>query len=221
MMDLKKYVDELFRHQRLTPEIKDLKEEILSNMTAKMDDFISQGIDADLAAKKAMESLSSVDALIDGDQLTDISQYRFDCMQTVLLNCIIFWIFSLPLLFTHYAGFSYLGLFLTISSGAVFLLLRKQQTSIVAFLSITASERRKKIVWILWGLFFVVCVGIMAALTFASNLWFGRPVKINGPYQAANIAVRFYLPLLTIMVPITFSSFTKLLTKNRKEHGHE
>ena len=29
MTDLQKYVDSLFRHQQLTPEIKDLKEEIL------------------------------------------------------------------------------------------------------------------------------------------------------------------------------------------------
>lgn len=43
MIDLKQYVDALFRHQRLTPEVKDLKEEILSNMTAKMDDLIAQG----------------------------------------------------------------------------------------------------------------------------------------------------------------------------------
>ena len=40
MIDLQKYVDGLFRHQRLTPEVKDLKEEILSNMIAKRDDMI-------------------------------------------------------------------------------------------------------------------------------------------------------------------------------------
>ena len=133
MIDLKDYVDELFRHQRLTPEVKDLKEEILSNMTAKMDDLIAQGIEADIAAKKAKESVSTIDYLIDGNQLTDISKYRLECTQTVLLNCIIFWIFSLPLLFTHFATFSYLGLLLTISSGIVYLLQTKQQMGVVAY----------------------------------------------------------------------------------------
>ena len=90
-------------------------------MTAKMDDLIAQGIEADIAAKKAKESVSTIDYLIDGNQLTDISKYRLECTQTVLLNCIIFWIFSLPLLFTHFAAFSYLGLLLTISSGIVYL----------------------------------------------------------------------------------------------------
>lgn len=221
MIDLKQYVDELFRHQRLTPEVKDLKEEILSNMTAKMDDLIAQGIEADIAANKAKESLSTIDYLIDGNQLTDISKYRLECMQTVFLNCIIFWIFSLPLLFTHFSLFSYLGLLLTISSGMVYFVQNKQPSGVVAFLSIAASERRKKTAWIIWGLFFVVCAGIMAALTFGSNIWFGRPLNINGPYQMANVAVRFYMPLLTILIPITFSSFTKLLIKNRKGHENE
>lgn len=221
MIDLKQYVDELFRHQRLTPEVKDLKEEILSNMTAKMDDLIAQGMDADIAAKKAKESLSTIDYLIDGNQLTDISKYRLECTQTVFLNCIIFWIFSLPLLFTHFAVFGYLGLLLTISSGIVYLIQGKQQMGVVAFLSLTTSEQRKKIAWIVWGLFFVVCVGTMAALTFGSDIWFGRPLNISGPYQMANIAVRFYMPLLTILIPITFSSFTRLLVKNRKGQENE
>ena len=54
MIDLQKYVDGLFRHQRLTPEVKDLKEEILSNMIAKRDDLIAQG----LSAEKATEEIS-------------------------------------------------------------------------------------------------------------------------------------------------------------------
>lgn len=221
MIDLKVYVDDLFRHQRLTPEVKDLKEEILSNMTAKRDDLIAQGIDADIAAEKAKESLSSIDYLIDGNQLTDISKYRIECTQSVLLNCIIFWILSLPLLFTRFAIYSYLGLFLTVCFGIFYLVQRKQVSDVVAILSAAASNKRKKIAWIVWSLFFVVSAGTMAALTFGSNIWFNRPLNISGPYQVANIAVRFYLPLLTILIPITFSSFTKLLLKNIKGHEDE
>ena len=103
MIDLQKYIDGLFRHQRLTPEVKDLKEEILSNMIAKRDDLIAQGLSAEKATEKAKESLSAIDYLIDGNQLTDVGKYHLECMQTLLLNCIVFWIFSLPLLFTHYA----------------------------------------------------------------------------------------------------------------------
>ena len=221
MTDLKAYVDELFRHQRLTPEVRDLKEEILSNMIAKRDDLIAQGIDAGIAAEQAKESLSSIDSLIDGNQLTDIGGYRVECAQNVLLSCIVFWILSLPLLFTHYAVVSYAGLVLTICSGMCYLTRRKQASDDVAILSTVESGRRTRIAWIIWGLFFLVCVGMVAALTFGSDIWFHRPLNIDGPYQAANIAVRFYLPLLTVLIPITVGSFTKLLLKHAKGHDDE
>lgn len=221
MIDLQKYVDGLFRHQRLTPEVKDLKEEILSNMLAKRDDLIAQGLSAENATEKAKESLSDIDYLIDGNQLTDIGKYHLECIQTLLLNCIVFWIFSLPLLFTCYALFSYTGLALVIISGCAYILKKGKNENTVAFLSITASERRGKIAWGIWGMFFLVIVGTMAALTFGSDIWFGRSLNINGPYQMANIAVRFYLPLLTIIIPITISNFSKILLKNRKGHENE
>lgn len=219
MTDLEKYIDELFRHQRLTPEVRDLKEEILSNMVAKRDDLIAQGFDESAATEKAKESLSSIDSLIDGNQLTYISRYHVDCLQTVLLNCIIFWILSLPLLFVQYAIFSYMGPLLTFIFGVLYFGQRRKQSHAVAVFSIAASERRKKLVWAGWGLFFLVWIGVMAAVTFGSNIWFGRPLNISGPYQLANILARFYLPLLTILLPITVGSFTKILLKNRK--GYE
>lgn len=220
MDELRTYVDELFRHQRLTLEVKDLKEEILSNMLAKRNDLMEHGISEAEATKKAKASLSSIDGLIEGNQLTDIDRYHAECLQTVLLNCIVFWIFSLPLLFTRYALYSHLGLLATVIAGVLYLT-RKKQTSAVAFLSIPASLKRKKIAWIVWTLFFLVYIGTMAALIFGSNLWFGRPLNITGPYEMANIATRFYVPLLTIAIPITFNNFTKLLLKNEKRYENE
>lgn len=221
MTDLQKYVDSLFRHQQVTPEIKDLKEEIVSNMIAKRDDLIAQGLDAESATEKAKESLSGVDFLIEGNQLTDVSKYHDECTQTVLLNCIIFWILSLPLLFTRYALVCYMGLVLVIVSGCVYISSRKPSVSTVAYFSVTASKRRRTMAWTIWGFFFLVAAGTMAAVTFGSNIWFGRPLNITGPYQMASIAVRFYLPLLTIMVPITFSNFVSILLKNRKRQEDE
>ena len=221
MTDIQKYVDSLFRHQRMTPEIRDLKEEIVSNMTAKRDDLMAQGMDAERASEKAMENLPDVDFLLDGNQLTHVSQYRLECTQAVLLNCVIFWIFSLPLLFTGYASVCYAGLALVILSGCIYLAAKCRPADSDAFLSVTASKRRRKTAWIIWGLFFFVAAGTMAALTFGSNIWFGRPLNISGPYQTANIAVRFYLPLLTILIPVTFSNFTKILLNNRKEGENE
>ena len=216
MTDLQKYVDSLFRHQQVTPEIKDLKEEIISNMIAKRDDLIAQGLDAERATEKAKESLSGVDFLIEGNQLTDVSKYHKECTQAVLLNCIIFWILSLPLLFTGYALVCYMGLAFVIVSGCIYISRRKPSASTVAYLSVTASKRHRTMAWTIWVLFFLVAAGTMAAVTFGSDILFGRPLNMTGPYQMANMAVRFYLPLLTIMVPITFSNFSNILLKNRK-----
>ncbi len=220
-MDIKDYVDGLFRHQPITPQIKDLKEEIVSNMLAKRDDLIAQGLDPDSATKKAEESLSDIENLIDGNQLTDMGKYHLECAQTLLLNSILFWILSMPLLFTGYAPFCYLGLIVVILSGCIYLWRKNTNANGPGFLSVTASKRREKIAWIVWALFFLVAAGSMAALTFGSDLWFGRPLSIDGPYQMANIAVRFYWPLLTILVPITFTNFSHILPRCRKEQEHE
>lgn len=188
-------------------------------MLAKRDDLIAQGLSAEKATEKAKESLSAIDYLIDGNQLTDVSKYHLECMQTLLLNCIVFWIFSFPLLCTHYALTSYIGLLCVIISGCVYISQKNKKENVIAFLSLSASEHRRKAAWIIWGAFFLVAVGTMAALTFGSDIWFGRPLNITGPYQLANIAVQFYLPLLTIIIPITISSFSRILLKCRK--GHE
>lgn len=221
MMELKEYVDGLFRHQYLTPELKDLKEEILSNMTAKRDDLLEQGIDAELAAEMAKKSLTSIDSLVDGNQLTDLGKYRFECAQTLLLHCILFWIFSLPLLLTAHALISYLGLLLTVISGGICLWQGRRPAEGAAFLSVSASRRRGKMAWLIWIVFFAVFTGMMAALTFGSHIWFGRPIRIDGPYQMMNVGVRFYLPLLTIVIPVTFSSFTRNLRKCSVQEGRD
>lgn len=217
MTDLETYVDGLFRHQRMTPEVRDLREEILSNMIAKREDLMAQGFDEAAATEKAKESLSSVDSLIDGNQLTCVGSYRAACLQTTLLSCVLFWILSLPLLFFRFGFFSTLGFWLTLIFGLLYLRRIKNPSDAVAFLSIGAARRRRTIVWILWGLFFLVCTGVIAAVTFASNLWFGRPVVFTGPYQFAALVMRFYPPLLTILIPITVGSFPKILYKNRKD----
>lgn len=221
MNELPNYVDELFRHQHLTSEIKELKEEILSNMVAKRDDLIAQGMSEAAATQKVKESLASIDGLVEANQLTYIDYYYTECLQTALLNCIIFWICSLPLLFTKYALFSNLGFLATSILGILYLTKKKQQTNVVAFMSISASLQHRKKIWIIWSLFFLVYIGMMAALTFGSDIWFGRKINISGPYQMANLATRFYFPLLTVVLPITIGSFTKILIKNEKRHEDE
>lgn len=221
MKNLQEYVDELFYHQQLTPEVEELKEEILSNMIARRDDLIAQGVDFESATKQAEESLSEIDFLIDGNQWTDIGKYRLECRQTILFNSIIFWILSFPLLIMGFGLWSYVGLIAVLISGCVYILEKKRNICAAGFLSVKVSKEHKKMAWILWMFFFLITGGTIAAITFGSNLWFGRPIQISGPYEMATIAVRFYLPLSTILIPMTFSSCSKILLKSRKGLGDE
>ncbi len=221
MNELQEYVEQLFRHQKKTAETEDLKEEILSNMMARKSDLLSQGFDEQTAVKKTKESLCSVGELIEDCQFTDVYQYRLECIQTILLNSVIFWIFSLPLMFTGHMLMSDLGLLATAVSAVLYMVKRKAEPEAASFLSISASRNRKKLVWILWCMFFLVCTLTIAALTFGSSLWFGRPLQLSGPYQFAVVATRFYLPLLTIVIPVTVGKFTTLLIKNEKRKENE
>lgn len=214
MSDLKNYVDALFRHQRQTAELRELKEEILSNMLARRDDLIRSGMDAEAAEARAKEYLPDIDELIDGNQLTRLGSYRAECAQSALLGAVVFWILTLPLSFTAYAPATYLGLAVVLICALIYLHSIRHPAAGCAFLSVTQSRRRGKTVWLLWALFFAVISAAMAAVSFGSNVWFGRAVNITGPYELASIAVRFYLPLITIVLPITVGSFTAALIRN-------
>lgn len=215
MNELQKYVERLFRHQPGTAQVRDLKEEILSNMTAKRDDFVAQGLDEAAATRRAEESLASLDGLLDDSQLTYVDRYRRDCLQAALLGSAVFWLLSLPLLFTQAAAVCFCGVLTTALLGAAYLAKARHCSDAANRRSVTASVKRGRLVWIVWGLFFLVSAGSAAALRFASYLWYS-PVgfAINGPSQLANLAAQFYAPLLTIVIPITVSGFTKHLIQN-------
>lgn len=221
MNELQKYVDGLFKHQKKSAETDDLKEEILSNMLAKKNDLLSQGADERTATEKAKESLSSVSGLIADNQLTDVRKYRLDCIQSALLNSVIFWIFSLPPMLIRHMLFSYAGLAATAFFAVLYTVKKNEQSEITAFLSVSASRKRGRTVWSLWCVFFLIYTSAMAAATFGSNIWFGEPLNISGPCDFANIAIRFYLPLLTVVIPATVGGFTALLTKNEKRCENE
>lgn len=216
MNELKNYVDELFKFKPRTEEVNDLKEEILGNMIAKRDDLILQGYDEDIATKTAKESIDSVDSLIDGSSLIMIERCVADCLQAALLGSIVFWILSMPLMLVGYKMFSSLGMIVSLIFGVLYIASNRSKDDTLAFVSIEGVRKKCRIVWWMWGLFFAVYVVMVAALTFGSNVWFSRPLRIDGPYQLANILSRFYAPLLTIIVPITTGQFPKIFVNHER-----
>lgn len=70
MNELERHVEKLFRHQPDTPETRELREEILSNLQAKREDLLAQGMDERAATEAAKRDIPSVDNLIDDQQPT-------------------------------------------------------------------------------------------------------------------------------------------------------
>lgn len=215
MEELQKYVDSLFKHQRKSEQAEELKEEILSNMIAKKNDLMSQGIDEKEAIKEVENGLLSVEGLVDDNQLTDMRKYHLECSYTVFLNSILFWIFTLPLLFMNNNILVFIGLLMTVISVGIYLYRLKfsKEKENYAFLSLTENKKRKKTVWTIWSIFFVVVAAAILGVLFASDIWFGRPVEITGPYELAKILVLFYIPLLTIFIPLTIDKCSNILIK--------
>lgn len=223
MEELQKYVDSLFKHQRKNAQTEELKEEILSNMLAKKNDLMSQGIDEKEAIKEAKDGLLSIDGLIDDNQLTNMAKYNLDCSYTLLLNSILFWIFTMPLLFMGLDIFVVIGFLITLVSAGLYVyrLYCSTQKENYAFLSLLENQKRKKTAWIIWTVFFVVSVSATLFVLFGSNVWFDRPVHINVPYDFAKIIVMFYIPLLTIFIPLTISKCSNILVKCERRSSDE
>ena len=217
MNELERHVEKLFRHQPDTPETRELREEILYNLQAKREDLLAQGMDDRAATEAAKRDILSVDNLIDDQQPTNVERYRMACAQTVWLHCILFWIGTLPLLFTGYGWLGALGLGLSILSGVGYLLFWLIHPAEQEIRSLAAARQRKTIAWRIWGIFYIVAALSVAAVTFGSNLWYGTPVTIEGPYQWAVMVSRIYVPLLTVLIPLTVSRFAALPPQYRVE----
>jgi len=73
--NLRTYIENLFAQAPNTPKVMELKEELLSNLTAKYDDLIMQGRSEDDAYKIAVGGIGDVDELIKGLENDKIYNY--------------------------------------------------------------------------------------------------------------------------------------------------
>jgi MFS family permease len=62
--NIHRYLDEAFAGIEMTPEIQDLKEEIRSNLAARVDELTAGGMDAGAAATKAVDELGDIRELV-------------------------------------------------------------------------------------------------------------------------------------------------------------
>ncbi len=221
MDELKNYTEVLFAHQQQTAKIRDLKDEIYSNLVAKKQDLIDQGYSEDQAIAKTKESILSIDNIIEGNQLTYINRFQAECQQTLLLYAIILWILSIPTIIMGAMPFSVITFLFMVALGISYLNSKKHNQDEIAFINWFRYKTIRRTTWIIWLIFFVVFTVTISAIMFASNIWFARPIQITGPYQFASIAARYYIPATTILIPIAIGRFPEILAKNERKDKDE
>lgn len=217
MGKLENHVDSMFRKYKEDKQIRELKYEVLSNLEARVEDLTAGGMSDSEAIEKAIDTIENIDYLIDGNKEVYINKYKLEYLQIILLYLLIGWIITIPLsIFRQGILFNFILLVSSIIAGVRFLTLRKKDENYFKYTSninLKYSIKVKKIAWLLWILFIIVSLLLITALQFGSNIWFSRPVSIDGPYQFVSKLVSYFTPFISVIIPLYFNLAPKLIIR--------
>lgn len=219
MNDVRKYVERLFKGHKETDQLREWKEEIISNLEAKVADLCADGMAYREALEKAVKNIENIDFLLDGNKTVYINRFWMEFFQIVTIYLLIAWIVTIPFQIVGTGIFLNIVLFIAaVLAGIIFLAMyaRKQPSfrDKTAVIREAAVQRLKKWVWLVWGLFITVLLFSVTAVQFGSNFWFGYPVTIDGPYQFALLVSQYVLPLISMVIPLLVHVGEKLLQKH-------
>lgn len=227
MNRVEQYVDRLFAKYKPTPRNLELKNEILSNLEAKVSDLVAQGRSCEEAVSVAIEGLEHIDHLVEDKVQLYIHRYRLDLLQTGLLYGSILWILIIPLsIFSRIASALTMFLPLVLALLLIFYVVMSRnysgdQNDTIGFVKVQRSYQLHKVMWWLWGLFVLISVLMTTGIHFASNIWFQRPIVIRGPYHLAEIATQYILPLLMVCIPLLARVNLKLIDRHKAGDQNE
>ncbi|WP_438348043.1 permease prefix domain 1-containing protein [Paenibacillus sp. FA6] len=218
MNRLQQHVEHLFSGYKQNKQTKELKYEIVSNLEAKVSDLTESGMAMDQAISIAIDHMDSIDGLIDGNPQVYIHRFQMELVQISLMYTLLAWILTIPLGILGTTRPLSLFLFMiVIILGVVFLLLNRNKRDLwlnkISTFPVESFLRYRRMVWNIWGIFMVVSITTTTALRFGSNIWFMRPIHIDGPYQFAVTAIPFLLPMISIIIPLLFNSVLGILHK--------
>lgn len=221
MNNVRSSVEKMFAKFPQTEETIELKEEVIGNLEAEIEDLQEEGYSFEEAFRLSIEKVSSLDGLIEGVHFVDTRKLVLGMLQWTLIYILIAWIMTIPFnmigVFRRATWFLFL---LIILMGLIYLILfmtralfSKGRTG-VNFFKVAAIKRR---IWLLWSLFVLLAWGGVTGVTFSSNIWFSTPVSISGPYEFANIAAAYLLPLMTIIVPLLMNRLERYVENHEGE----
>ncbi|MCJ8012071.1 permease prefix domain 1-containing protein [Paenibacillus sp. KQZ6P-2] len=224
MSPLQEHVESLFAGYKPTRQVRELKAEILSNLEAKVADLTTEGMEYDLAVEVAKANITSVKGLVEEQASYDVAKYRTELLQTALLYFLIAWIVTIPMqLFRVAENLSLLLPLIAVVLGIIYIIVRGSATgadSKTASFDYTSGVYKRNLAWIIWGIFVMAMTMSTTAIHMGSNIWFGRPLHISGPYQFGVLAANYVWPLVTIVIPLLFNASLRLKMKHEAGENH-
>lgn len=218
MKELENYVDNLFKNYIGAKESREIKEEILSNLEARVSDYMENGISREEAVSLATKNIQNVDFIIDGNVRIYSDKYKLELMQSALISILVSWIITIPLRMVQ-SGMMVNNIFtiVLIISGLIYVLkyAKKERESLNAIniVNIRRILRLRNIIWVCWILYIITATLYTTALRFGSNIWFHRRIRFDGPYQFAIVIISYITPIITIIVPLIADKAFSLLGK--------
>ncbi|MCL1852694.1 MAG: permease prefix domain 1-containing protein [Peptococcaceae bacterium] len=236
MSELENHVNHLFKSYANSQKNNDLKAEILSNLEAKKLDLLKSGMDEPTAIQQAKDTLTSVDCLMDENRHVFAAKYRLAILQILLLYVLVAWIVSIPLTVIGFWKAHDLIFACVIAAGTGYLIAnlvihlvwprfagksphkttRPEQISIVNLDRVLTIRRWA---WGVWSIFIILSTILVTAVMFGSNLWYSRPIVIDGPYNLAIILASYLEPFFTIVIPLVIHKIPSLVLKYEAEAG--
>ncbi|KGP84559.1 MULTISPECIES: permease prefix domain 1-containing protein [unclassified Paenibacillus] len=204
-----RHVNRLFNRAQDTLANRELKEEIHSNLAARIEDYLEQGMDEEQAFQTAILHAAGIDQIMSDHRRVQRVPYWTAVLQSALIYCLIAWIITIPMrVMIQGATINNLLMLMSVIVGGmyVFYMLKNKNTSAdpvdITVIRTPVLLQWTRRVWWLWAGLIVVLWGTQAALRFGSNIWYSRPIQVEGPYQFTVITIAFAIPLLSIIIPL-------------------
>ena len=220
MDELKKYADHLFRKYGHTGEIEDLKSEILSNLTARKEDLMKEGMSEDCAVRTAMQGITQIDNLVEGNLKVYKNRFLLEALQNALLYCLTAWIIIIPCNITIAGKGLLMQSFLLWSiliTGVIYLWMRvKKNTEFwnrTFYIRYGSLKKLRNISTLLTAVFLIIAWLGATGIHFASAIIYHNPVRVEGPYQWAVLCMDYLVPAAVIVIPLTLGRLPKLAQK--------
>lgn len=218
MSEVRYTINKMFAKYPKTAEAMELKEEIIGNLEAEIEDLQNaRGLTYKEALHNCLERMEPIDGLIEGVQSVSLRNVLIPTIQTLLIYLVTAWILATSLSMFEPVRRTSFTLFLFVLMISLVYGLFYVSKNVFAKKYVLVNLWKlivwRKYVWIIWSLYVVVRWGLLTAVLFGSNLWFARAVHFDGPYEFAVSMIQYVTPLMTIIIPLLFQKVIRILEK--------